>query len=458
MGSLTPYKAFNVLSFGVSGTAMPAYDQSLTEQERWSVAFYIFTLRHPNCRPTHRGITPLNLEELSNTSDQSLEARVGSEAVACLRRNLPQPSTKDGLRLAEDEVKRAVSLKGDGHPWAGRQVLLDAYLNQIEPLEPTLRGKNPALMLSIENAFLSLRQGLEQGNLSAEAEVQGARLISLLERARQGQSPASAVSVFWISFFILIREGLEASIVIAALLAVLKKMEQPRYSRVVHLGWISAALTGAVTFFFARHLIAGSRREWMEGVATLLAVGMLIYAALWLNARSNIRKWMGKLKAQMQGALGRGSALGLFVISFTAMLRETVETAVFVQGVSIDSPQGAAWGAGAGVFALVGLVLFFGRFGYRLPMKALFTASTFLLFGTAVVLLGKGLHILQEVGALSLHPISFLQIDLLGVYPDALSLLPQLALLMFSMIWLKTKQDGRTTVKSASPIASRSSN
>ena len=78
----------------------------------------------------------------------------------------------------------------------------------------------------------------------------------------------------------------------------------------------------------------------MEGTSALFAVAMLVYAALWLNARANMSKFMGELRGRMQGALGRGSALGLFVIAFTAMLRESVETAIFLEGLSIDSPRG----------------------------------------------------------------------------------------------------------------------
>ena len=101
---------------------------------------------------------------------------------------------------------------------------------------------------------------------------------------------------------------------------------------------------------------------------------------------------------------------------------------MFLQGLALDSAAGVAWGALAGVVALLALVLFVNRVGYRLPMKTLFNASTVLLVVTAVMLLGKGLHALQEVGVLPLAPIPFFTVDLLGIYPDAVSLVPQLVL------------------------------
>jgi high-affinity iron transporter len=87
-----------------------------------------------------------------------------------------------------------------------------------------------------------------------------------------------------------------------------------------------------------------------------------------------------------------------------------------------------AWGTAAGAVALTALVLFVNRMGYKLPMKTLFNASTVVLVATAVMLLGKGLHAFQEVGYLPLAPIPFFTVEFLGIYPDAISLLPQLLL------------------------------
>ena len=185
--------------------------------------------------------------------------------------------------------------------------------------------------------------------------------------------------------------------------------------------------------------------ELVEGVMSLLAVGMLLYAALWLNARSNVRKFMGQLRAAMQGAAGRGSAAGLFAIAFTAMFRESLETAIFLQGLAIDSASGALWGTAAGAVALISLVLFISRVGYRLPMKPLFNASTVLLVATAVVLLGKGVHAVQEVGLLPLAPIRMVEVEALGVFPDAYSFVPQLVLALVPLVWVlaRHRPDGK---------------
>src|SRR5260370_20962998 len=101
---------------------------------------------------------------------------------------------------------------------------------------------------------------------------------------------------------------------------------------------------------------------------------------------------MGKLRNRMKDAVGNSSAIGLFSISFTAVFRERFETAVFLQGLSINSPAGSGWAAPAGAAALVGLVIFVTRAGYPSPMQPLFTPATALLLITAVLLLGNVLR------------------------------------------------------------------
>ena len=448
MGGLTPYKAFNTTSFGVPGTAMPAYP-TLSEEERWSLAFFVFTLRQPPCE----GSPPrASLERLANTPDDALVKAYGQEHLACLRRQLPDADEERSLLVAREGIEDAMRRGAAGDTAGAKAALLDAYLNGLEPVEPKLSSRDAALVRKLEEAFLRARLAAERG--SPQLQDEGRELVSLLDQARRGTgSAADLVSTMWLTLLIMLREGFEATIIVAALLAALKKMKATAYVRVVHAGWMSALGVGAVAYVLGRHLLAGAQREWMEAVAALLAVVMLLYAALWLNARSNMSQFMGELRQKMQGALGRGSLAGLFFIAFTAVLRESFETALFLQGLALDSPAGVAWGALLGVVAILALVLFVNRLGYRLPMKTLFTASTVLLVVTAVMLLGKGLHSLQEVGALPLVPLRFVTVDLLGIYPDMVSLAPQglLATLPLALVLLRRRgRAQRVTEASAS--------
>lgn len=443
MDGLSPYKAFNVVSLGVSGTAMPEFS-ALSEADRWAAAFYLFTLRQPPCAKEPPRV---ELELLSRSTDEELVKRFGAEHLACLRRKLPALDEDRAWMVARDGVDDAMKRAASGDLKGARDSLLDAYLDGVEPVEPRLRARDPGLVQSIEQSFMRARLAAEQGSPGVQSvQEEGRRLRGLIDRARGQTSTAQDFwSVLWLAALILLREGFEATVVIAALLAVLKKLQQPQHARVVHLGWITALAAGGAAFAFARHLISGQNRELVEGVMSLLAVGMLLYAALWLNARSNIRKFMGQIRSAMQGAIGRGSVAGLFAIAFTSMFRESLETAIFLQGLAIDSASGTLWGTALGAVALIGLVLFVSRVGYRLPMKPLFNASTVLLVATAVVLLGKGIHAVQEVGLLPLSPIRMVEVEALGVFPDAYSFFPQLVLAIVPLLWVlaRHRPDGK---------------
>ncbi len=437
MGSLSPYKAFNTTSFGVTGTAMPGFP-SLSEDERWSLAFFVQSMRHESCE----GKPPrLSVQELAMASDLGLAERYGAGAVPCLRRELPTVDPAQSLLLAQTGVREAVRLASAGDSTAARRKLVDVYLQGVEPVELMIQTRDKGLVQKIEQAFLAMRFDLEQG--AADVSSQGEKLHLLLEEAKEQTSPASLSVAFWGAFVVILREGFEAMIVVAALLAVLKRMKQPVYAKFVHAGWASAMVLGAVGFVFGQRLLAGFNPEWVEGIAALLAVAMLLYHTVWLSARAHVSEYMKELRGKMESALGRGSVLALFAISFTAVLRESLEVILFLQGLAIDSPKGVAWGAAAGMSALLAMVLLVSRVGYKLPMKALFRASTIVLFATAVVLLGKGVHALQLVGAIPVWPTPLFTVDLLGIFPDVIGLGSQATLLLLPLVWTGLRRLGR---------------
>jgi len=444
MGALSPYKAFNTIGFGVPGTAMPGFP-SLNEADRWSLAFFVHTLRQPLCTG---GAPRLSVRELAASSDDALVAAHGADALACLRRELPRVDPASSLLLARTGVKEALRMASSGDPAGARKRLVDVYLGAVEPVELLIQTHDRALVQKIEAAFLAIRFDLEGDG--KQAQRLGLELISLLDRAEEVTVPASASVAFWGALVVILREGFEAMIVIAALLAVLKRMKQPALAKIVHAGWASAFVLGAIGFVLGGRLLARFNPELVEGIAALVAVGMLIYHTIWLSARAHVAEYMRELRDKMESALGRGSAWGLFVIAFTAVLRESLEVVLFLQGLSIDSPAGVAWGSAAGLLALLAMVVLVNRVGYKLPMKALFRGSTIVLFATAVVLLGKGIHALQIVGLVPLRPAPLFTIDLLGIYPDAVSLGAQVCLAVSPLVWrLLRRKTGRRTEEPA---------
>jgi high-affinity iron transporter len=442
MDGLTPFKAFNVIRFGVRGTAMAPFD-GLDEKQRWAVAFYLFSLRQPAC---DHAPARLPLDELANSSDPELVRSHGPGELACLRRKLPALDAPAFLAAARSRVEEATRLASQGDAAGAEKAVLDAYLTDIEPIEPWLRARDAEVVTQLEASFTTTRAALQQRDPHAQDDVR--ELIALLDRAAGARRTSTKLSVFWFSLLVIVREGFEATVIIAALLAVLKKRKEATRARFVHAGWVSALAVGAVVFTVGRKILAGAMNERLEGCLALVAVAMLLHAALWVNARSTTRKSMGALRDRTQGALDRG-ALALFGIAFLAMFRESFETAVFLEALSIDAPTAVVWGAGVGVLLLLGLVYAVGRAGVRLPMQTLFKVSTVVLLATAVVLLGQGIHSFEEVGILPSRPLPFLRIEFLGIYPDRLGVLAQLFLAAVPLVWkrMNRRREKRSALK-----------
>lgn len=429
MDSLTPYKVFNVIRFGVKGTAMVPVGH-IDEAQRWALAFYVLTLRQPPCDHSPPGVT---LDDLANRSDAELARANGVGEVACLRR---KPSQLDGPALvatARTRVLQAKIMAVGGDARGAESAILEAYLSDIEPAEPWLRAHNADVVTPLESSFVATRAALQQRDPRAVEEVN--RLLALLDRAAGAPvAKATAVSVFWFALLVIVREGSEAAVIIAALLAVVKKRKQFSRARLVHAGWLSAVAVGAIVFAAAHKVLAGAMNERLEGCLAFAAAAMLLHAALWLNARTTTRRTMGELRGRTHHALDRG-ALALFAIAFLAMFRESFETTVFLEALSVDAPSAVVWGAAVGAALLLGLVFAVSRLGLRLPMKPLFRVSTGMLVATAIVLLGEGIHSFEEVGILPSRPTRFIQIDFLGIYPDRIGLLSQLAVVLALILW-----------------------
>jgi high-affinity iron transporter len=344
------------------------------------------------------------------------------------------------VALARTQVEQARKLAAGGDARGAETAVLDAYLSDVEPIEPWLRAHKPDVVAPLEASFVATRAALQQGDPRADGEI--ARLLVLLDRAAGASATkTTAVSVFWFALLVIVREGFEAAVIIAALLAVVKKRQQFARARFVHAGWLSALAVGGVVFAVARHLIAGAMNERLEGCLALVASAMLLHAALWLNAKTTTRRTLGELRGRTQHALDRG-ALALFAIAVLAMFRESFETTVFLEALSIDAPSAVVWGALVGVALLLGLVFAVSRLGLRLPMTTLFKVSTVVLVATAVVLLGQGIHSFEEVGILPSRPMPFVRIEFLGVYPDRIGVLAQLAVAVGPIVWMAVRGGG----------------
>jgi high-affinity iron transporter len=241
---------------------------------------------------------------------------------------------------------------------------------------------------------------------------------------------------------ILLREGLEAFLVIMVILSVLKAANLKKSVWWVHGGWIAAIIAGIFIWIISGRLIKSQvgHMELMEGVISLLAVFMLLYIGFWLHGKSEIGRWKDYVNRMMKGAVARESMLGLAGLSFFVVFREVFESVLFLSALNMQAGGKQSEAIVLGVilaFAII-IVLAFILIGYsaRLPIPKLFKISSLVMGLLAIILAGKGVHSLQETGHVSIHGLHIFRFELLGIFPTVETCVAQLVVaLIIIVIW-----------------------
>lgn len=443
----TPLALYEVITQGLADTPMPGFPQ-LPETDRWALAFLVGGMAFSDDErargerlwqrsPALHAALP-SLEALSRSSESQLSARLpNGEAGPVLAYLRAQPeavraaSAGDApLHLARRQLQAAVDAYAAGDAGAAHTRLLAAYLDGVEPIEPVLAVRDGALLRELETAMARVRSSVRAGEPLPAVQAEAANAGVLLDRAEAllGDS-ATGAAAFLGSFTILLREGIEALLIVVGMLTFLRRAHRPDLLPWVHAGWLGALFAGGLTWAAATWLIdiSGAQREVTEGLSALFAALVLLGVGIWMHRKSMAGQWQQYLNRKLSTALGRRSAWLLFALSFVAVYREVFETILFYaamwnQGNTTPILGGLLAGALALVVVAAGLL----RLGMRLPIGRFFAWSSVLIAVLAVVLTGKGVVALQEAGWVGLGPVSVPRIDWLGIYPSWESLLAQL--------------------------------
>lgn len=250
----------------------------------------------------------------------------------------------------------------------------------------------------------------------------------------------SGWSVFFASFIIIFREGLEAILVIAAISAYLVRSDNKPMLKVVYLSSLFAVFA-SVLAAIALHTIvglSGANQEIMEGAAMLLATVVLFFISNWMLSKSESKAWKNYVEGKVQSAVSTGSSFALGFAAFLAVFREGAETIIFYQAMLADAKyhMDMVWyglGVGTIVLTLVFIVIRFGS--VKLPLKPFFICTSALMYLMAIAFAGGGVKELQEADIISVTPVDFVHsVEVLGIYPTVETLVPQLVMLVVVML------------------------
>lgn len=443
------FALYQVVTQGIPGTSMPAFAQ-LSEQDRWAIATFLGTLSYDKAQVA-AGETAWTaggdartavggLERFVRMTEAELARQVGDERAAEVMAYLHANPQKlaapqdHGLTLATQRLRESLAAYEAGDAKKAVDLALSSYLDGVEPYEHALAARNGALKDHIEVAMVQYRSLLGSHAPVKELQQQAAAIEQLFKQGNEALAPSSAdaTAAFFGSLTILLREGIEALLVVVAMIAFLRKAERKDVLTYVHAGWVGALAAGGLTWIAATYLvsISGANREVTEGLSSLFAAAVLLSVGVWMHQKSVAGQWQTYLREKMTKALDRKSALFMFGLAFIAVYREVFETILFyaaLWGQGVDGAILAGLGCGAAGLALIAVVLL--RFSARLPIGQFFAASSWLVAVLAVVLTGKGVAALQEAGWLSPTVVHAPRIEFLGIYPTVIGLAAQAVVL-----------------------------
>lgn len=245
------------------------------------------------------------------------------------------------------------------------------------------------------------------------------------------------------AFGIIVREGLEAMLVIGAIVAYLVKAGQRKSLRHVYLG----GLLGVVLSFVVAGILyslgmgeGSQQQEIIEGVAALIAVVMLYWVSNWMLSKSETEAWNAYIKKQVAGAAATGSVFALAFTAWLAVFREGAEVVLFLYPLVSSTDPVVIWGGILAGFAVLAVIFVIMRvFSVKLPLKPFFMVMSILMFVMSISFLGSGINELIEgnliVGTyIPWIPTGNEVLTVLGINPWVETIVPQILLLLVTVI------------------------
>ncbi len=450
------FALYQVIDQGVEGTAMPSFSH-LSTADKWALAFRAGGFAStPQLAvqgkalwkndPQLRARFP-DLEAVTATSAAALAREIGADravaVIAYLRTDPAAVASPDGaqsLDVARDLLRQSLDTYAKGDRAAARDLALAAYLDGFEPVETILATQHGGLVAQVEKAMGGFRTALANGEPIDGLRARAERIDTLFDEAEIALAPeqASSAATFFGAFAILLREGLEALLIVVAMVTFLIKADRRDLLRYVHAGWLGALAAGVGTWWIATNLItiSGSDRELTEGFGSLLAAVILILVGIWMHGKAQAGAWQAYVRDKLDKALSHGSVWLLFTLSFVAVYREVFETIIFYAALGSQGDGVALFGGMAVALVLLAVLAWaMLRFSQRLPIAKFFAYSAGLIAVLAVVLAGKGIAALQEAGMVGYTALDgFPRSPMLGVYPTMETVAAQAATMLLLVI------------------------
>jgi len=326
---------------------------------------------------------------------------------------------------------------------------------------------------TVENAFYEYRRNVYSDKDNEMVKAHKDKLIAMLYHdaaeldgtldesgSETANTAQSAVVATFISCFVLVlREGLEAILVIAAIIAYLVKTGKKKYIMSVYVGALGGILV-SILLAFLFGAVAGAQsgiaQEVFEGIGMFVAVVVLFYVSNWMLSKSETEAWERYIHKKVEASVSTGNKWVLIFAAFIAVAREGAELILFFQGVPVHGTSGRNAMILAIVLSAIVLIAVFLVFRFltvRLPLKPFFLVTSILMYAMCFSFTGKGVSELQAAGVVNKTVIPWMgfEMDFLGIYATYESLIPQIIVLAviitMSVVYAKKNKQQRAQIE-----------
>jgi len=353
----------------------------------------------------------------------------------------------------EEMINRSVKEYESGNLEAAKKTINDSYYGIYEKdglekaIRTTISSKNANLT---EYQYGRLKKAVRENLGSAKVQEEAGKLLDMMStdiKSLENKSMGGGKwASFWPAFLIILREGMEAILMLVAIIAYLSKTGNEKYLNTVYNYATAAILASFITAYIFSAVMgrfaAGASQELIEGITALFAVVVLLSVSVWMSGKASAQSWKNYIEGIVKQSITSGKARALGIAAFLAVYREGAEVILFFQalfnGASGDTEM--IWfGFGAGCIVLLIIFFVIQKGLLKIPMRPFFIVTGLLMFLLAVTFAGSGVSELQEAGVVSqtvIESASFPNIDWLGLYPTYETVGAQAAILIFGVVVL----------------------
>lgn len=458
MSTISVFHIYNTIRLGIAGTNMLPFEK-LSEKEVWNLAFYVSALRFQNQKNNSefdkiqsKINKIITIEEKSSLTEDSLmqilkiKGIYSDNSIAALRLFSPKEALdNNGILATNHHLADITGLVKYKQYEAASAKAISIYLSNIEPYEKKLQELDNQLKMNIEAAMIKLRADLK-GQKSLEIikqDIENIEKLVIEANTLLVTTKYDNCLAFLLSFSLIIREGIEALLIIVTIIGVLNKMNSKWAIKWIHIGWVLAISVGILSMFFidSVKLISGENREIFEALASIFSVIMLLYVGFWLHSKSDAKAWKLFVENKVSTILVSRSIFGLALLSFVVVFREVFESTLFLTTLQLDLEKGSSFFVHIGAISAIIVTIFISwvllKTTKNIPISKFFQISSLVIVILSVIMTGKSVNAFQEAGVLSISsfPINF-NLALIGLYSNYETISAQLILIgIIALLW-----------------------